>query len=69
MGARAWWQENRAFVAASIDGYEWRRAVETELECETLRAGGMLPLILGRFLPKSGTHAEGEQPAPYRRLA
>ncbi len=46
-----------------------RLAVETELECETLRAGGMLPLILGRFLPKSGTHAEGEQPAPYRRLA
>ena len=31
-----------------------RVAVETQLECETLRAGGMLPLILRRFMPKPG---------------
>jgi aconitate hydratase len=46
-----------------------RLAVETELECETLRAGGMLPLILQRFLPKHGIHPEGEDEARHRRHA
>lgn len=46
-----------------------RVAVETELECETLRAGGMLPLILKRFLPRQGIHPEGEERARDRRRA
>ncbi|TIS86718.1 MAG: aconitate hydratase AcnA, partial [Mesorhizobium sp.] len=28
-----------------------RMAVETELECRTIEAGGMIPLILSRFVP------------------
>lgn len=44
-------------------------AVETELECETLRAGGMLPLILRRFLPDHGDHPPGEDDASERRHA
>ena len=38
-----------------------RLAVETALECETLRAGGMLPLILRRFLPKPGIQPQTEK--------
>ncbi|CAN7375225.1 aconitate hydratase AcnA [Bosea sp. LjRoot90] len=44
-------------------------AVETELECETLRAGGMLPLILRRFLPDHRDHPPGEDEAAERRRA
>ncbi|CAH1667594.1 Aconitate hydratase A [Hyphomicrobiales bacterium] len=42
-------------------------AVETQLECETLRAGGMLPLILRRFMPRHGIHPESEAGAPRKR--
>ncbi len=44
-------------------------AVETELECETLRAGGMLPLILRRFLPDHRGHPPGDDKATERRRA
>lgn len=44
-------------------------AVETELECETLRAGGMLPLILRRFLPDHRDHPPGDDDAAARRRA
>lgn len=44
-------------------------AVETELECETLRAGGMLPLILRRFLPDHRDHPPGDADAGERRRA
>ncbi|MGX1787013.1 aconitate hydratase AcnA [Bosea sp. NPDC055332] len=44
-------------------------AVETELECETLRAGGMLPLILRRFLPDHRDHPPGDDEAAERRRA
>ncbi|KRE03535.1 aconitate hydratase [Bosea sp. Root381] len=44
-------------------------AVETELECETLRAGGMLPLILSRFMPRTQIHQAGEEKGTLRRPA
>jgi hypothetical protein len=35
---RPWFEANRAFVAGSIAGFEWRRAVETELRAQGVTA-------------------------------